>query len=119
MTFRMTDEQREIRDQILRISAQFDDDYWLERDRVGGFPHDLHRAMADGGWLGIAMPEAVGGAGLGITEATIMMQAIAESGAGASGASAIHMNIFGLNPVIKFGTGAQRARMLPPPDRRR
>ncbi len=79
-----------------------------------GFPHDLHRAMADGGWLGIAMPEDVGGAGLGITEATIMMQAIAESGAGASGASAIHMNIFGLNPVVKFGTDEQRARMLPP-----
>lgn len=114
MTFRMTDDQKEIRDQILRICARFDGDYWLDRDRNGGFPHDLHRAMADGGWLGIAMPEAVGGAGLGITEATIMMQAIAESGAGASGASAIHMNIFGLNPVVKFGTDEQRARMLGP-----
>ena len=114
MTFRMTPGQQEIRDQILRICAQFDDDYWLDRDRNGGFPHDLHRAMADGGWLGIAMPEAVGGADLGITEATIMMQAIAESGAGASGASTIHMNIFGLNPVVKFGTDEQRARMLPP-----
>lgn len=69
--------------------------------------------MADGGWLGIAMPESVGGAGLGITEATVMMQTIAESGAGASGASAIHMNIFGLNPVVKFGADEQRARMLP------
>ena len=59
MTFRMTPGQQEIRDQILRICAQFDDDYWLDRDRNGGFPHDLHRAMADGGWLGIAMPEAV------------------------------------------------------------
>ncbi len=114
MTFRMTDDQREIRVQILRICEQFDDDYWLERDRNGGFPHELHKAMADGGWLGIAMPEAVGGAGLGITEATIMMQAIAESGAGASGASAVHMNIFGLNPVVKFGTDEQRPRMLSP-----
>ena len=114
MTFRMTNEQEEIRSQILRICTQFDDDYWLQRDRTGDFPHELHRAMADGGWLGIAMPEAVGGAGLGITEATIMMQAIAESGGGASGASAVHMNIFGLNPVVKFGTDEQRARMLPP-----
>nr|WP_227711662.1 acyl-CoA dehydrogenase family protein [Sneathiella sp. P13V-1] len=113
MTFRMSADQQEIRDQILRICAQFDDNYWLERDRKGGFPHDLHRAMADGGWLGIAMPEAVGGAGLGITEATIMMQAIAESGADASGASAIHMNIFGLNPVVKFGTDEQRAHAWP------
>ena len=70
--------------------------------------------MADGGWLGIAMPEAVGGADLGITEATIMMQAIAESGAGASGASTIHMNIFGLNPVVKFGTDEQRTHAEPP-----
>lgn len=114
MTFRMTSEQEEIRQSILRICAQFDDEYWLERDRNGGFPHELHKAMADGGWLGIAMPEEVGGAGLGITEATIMMQAIAESGAGASGASAIHMNIFGLNPVVKYGTDEQRARMLAP-----
>lgn len=114
MTFRMTDEQNDIREQILRICTQFDDDYWLERDGMGGFPHDLHRAMADGGWLGIAMPEDVGGAGLGVTEATIMMQAIAESGGGASAASAIHMNIFGLNPVVKYGTEEQRQRMLPP-----
>ncbi len=94
MTFRMTDEQREIRDQILRICEQFDDDYWLERDRNGGFPHDLHRAMADGGWLGIAMPEAVGGAGLGITEATIMMQAIAESGPVPAGISCPYEHIW-------------------------
>lgn len=114
MTFRMTDEQNDIREQILRICTQFDDDYWLERDGMGGFPHDLHRAMADGGWLGIAMPEVVGGAGLGVTEATIMMQAIAESGGGASAASAVHMNIFGLNPVVKYGTEEQRQRMLPP-----
>ena len=114
MTFRMTDEQNDIREQILRICTQFDDDYWLERDGMGGFPHDLHRAMADGGWLGIAMPEDVGGAGLGVTEATIMMQAVAESGGGASAASAIHMNIVGLNPVVKYGTEEQRQRMLPP-----
>jgi len=114
VTFRMSDEQKEIRENILRICAQFGDDYWLDRDRNGGFPHELYQAMADGGWLGIAMPESVGGADLGIAEATIMMQAVAESGAGASGASAIHMNIFGLNPVVRFGTDAQRARMLPP-----
>ena len=114
MSFRLTEHQQEIRDTILRICAEFDDAYWLERDRNGGFPHDLHRAMADGGWLGIAMPEEFGGAGLGITEATIMMQAIAESGGGASAASAVHMNIFGLNPVVVFGSAEQRARMLPP-----
>ena len=70
--------------------------------------------MADGNWLGIAMPEEYGGAGLGITEAALLMQAVAESGACMSGASAIHINIFGLNPVVVFGTEAQKRRMLPP-----
>ncbi len=114
MTYRYTEAQQEIRDTVLRICADFDDEYWLEKDRNGGFPHDLHKALADGGWLGIALPQEVGGAGLGITEAAIMMQAIAESGGGASGASAIHMNIFGLNPVVKFGTPEQKQRMLVP-----
>jgi acyl-CoA dehydrogenase len=95
-------------------SNGFGDDYWLKKDRDGGFPHDFHRALAEAGWLGIAMPEAYGGAGLGITEAALMMQAIAESGAGMSGASAVHMNIFGLNPVVVFGTEEQKRRMLPP-----
>jgi acyl-CoA dehydrogenase len=114
MTFRLTPDQEEIRSTILRICAAFDDDYWLERDTKGGFPHDLHAAIAEGGWLGIAMPEEYGGAGLGITEAAVMMQAVAESGGGASATSTIHMNIFGLNPVVIFGSDEQKRRMLPP-----
>jgi acyl-CoA dehydrogenase len=103
-----------VRRAIERICERFPDDYWLARDRDGGFPHDFHAMLAADGWLGIAMPEAYGGGGLGITEAAIMMQAIAESGAGMAGASAVHMNIFGLNPVVVFGTPEQKRRMLPP-----
>src|SRR5262249_42389187 len=114
MDFSLTEAQQEIRDAILKVCAGFGDDYWLERDHDGAFPHAFHRAIADGGWLGIAMPEAYGGSGLGITEAAVMMQAIAESGAAFSGASALHMNIFGLNPVVLFGTAEQKARFLPP-----
>ncbi|TDF80754.1 acyl-CoA dehydrogenase family protein [Pseudomonas sp. H9] len=114
MTVDLLPEHREIRDAILRICERFDADYWLEKDRVGGFPSDFHQALAEDGWLGICIPEAYGGSGLGITEATVMMQAIAESGAGMSGASAVHMNIFGLNPVVVFGSEAQKQRMLPP-----
>ncbi|MGQ7819303.1 acyl-CoA dehydrogenase family protein [Metapseudomonas furukawaii] len=114
MTIELSPEHREIRDAILRICQRFDADYWLEKDRVGGFPADFHQALAADGWLGICIPEAYGGSGLGITEATVMMQAIAESGAGMSGASAVHMNIFGLNPVVVFGTEEQKQRMLPP-----
>jgi acyl-CoA dehydrogenase len=114
MDFALTAEQQAVRDAIARICTRFDDQYWLTRDRDGGFPHELHAALAEAGWLGIAMPEAYGGAGLGVTEAAIMLQAIARSGAGMSGASAIHINIFGLNPVVVFGTEAQKRRMLPP-----
>jgi acyl-CoA dehydrogenase len=105
---------REIRDAILKICARFGDDYWLKKDKEGGFPFEFHKALADDGWLGIAMPEEYGGSGLGITEAALMMQAIAESGAGMQGASAVHMNIFGLNPVVVFGTEEQKRRFLPP-----
>ncbi|MCW8174765.1 acyl-CoA dehydrogenase family protein [Verminephrobacter aporrectodeae] len=114
MNFATTPEQEQIRDAVERVCAPFDADYWLRRDRDGGFPEDFHRALADSGWLGIAMPEAYGGAGLGISEAALMMHTIAATGAGLSGASAVHMNIFGLHPVVMFGSDAQKARWLPP-----
>jgi acyl-CoA dehydrogenase len=114
LNFGFTPEQERIRDAIAKLCAGFGDDYWLERDRAGQFPADFHQACARDGWLGIAMPEAFGGAGLGITEAAVMMQAIAESGAGFSGASAVHMNIFGLNPAVVYGTEEQKRRWLPP-----
>ena len=113
MDFALTDNQESIRDTVAKICERFDDAYWLKKDKEGGFPADFHRAFADAGWLGICMPEEVGGAGLGILDAAIMMRTIAESGAGMSGASAIHMNVFGLNPVVVFGTKEQRKRMLP------
>jgi acyl-CoA dehydrogenase len=113
MNFALTDEQVAIRDAIKRICAQFDENYWLNKDRDGGFPVELHQALARDGWLGIAIPQEFGGAGLGITEAAVMLQTISESGAGFSGASAVHMNIFGLNPVVVFGDTEQKQRMLP------
>ena len=114
MDFSFSPEQDAIRSAIERICARFGDDYWLKKDKDGGFPHDFHKAFADDGWLGICVPQEHGGAGLGVTEAVIMMQTIAASGAGLSGASALHMNIFGLNPVVVFGTEEQKRRMLPP-----
>lgn len=114
MDFALSNDQEQIRDAIERICEPFDADYWLRKDRDGGFPDDFHRALADAGWLGIAMPEAHGGAGLGITEAAVMMHTISATGAGLSGASAVHMNIFGLHPVVVFGTDEQKKRWLPP-----
>ena len=77
MDFAFTPEQERIREAITKLCAQFGDDYWLAHDKSGEFPAELHQACARDGWLGIAMPEAYGGAGLGITEAALMMQTIA------------------------------------------
>src|SRR5689334_22435942 len=114
MDFSLTPEQVKIQEAIAKLCERFPDEYWLKRDNEGEFPSDFHQAMAKDGWLGVAMPEEFGGSGLGIQEAAVMMQAIAESGAGFSGASAVHMNIFGLNPVVVFGNKEQKQRMLPP-----
>ena len=114
MDFNLNENEQTIRDTTLKLASEFNDDYWLEKDKVGGFPEDFYSKFAEDGWLGIAMPEKYGGAGLGITEASLMMQAVAESGAGMSGASALHMNIFGLKPVEIFGNEEQRQRFLPP-----
>src|SRR3979490_507662 len=114
MTYALTAEQLEIREAVARLCQRFGDDYWLKKDSEGGFPHEFHHAMAEAGWLGVAMPEEYGGSGLGITEAALVMQAVAQSGAGFSGASAVHMNIFGLHPIVVFGSDAQKERFLPP-----
>ncbi len=114
MDFEFTPDQLALRDAVSRICQRYPDEYWLERDREGGFPEPLHADLARDGWLGIAMPQEYGGAGLGMTEAALMMQTIAASGAGFTGASAVHMNIFGLNPVVVFGSDEQRRRWLEP-----
>ena len=112
-SFWLTEEQEAIREGVARVCANYGDDYWLKTDDTGKFPEDFVADMAGGGWLGVAMPESVGGAGLGLTEAAVVMQTVAQSGAGFSGASSIHLNIFGPMPLVKFGTDAQRETLLP------
>ena len=114
MNFEYSSQQVSIQQAIEKICASFDADYWLARDRDGVFPNEFVAAITAGGWLGIAMPEAYGGAGLGITETAIMAHTIARSGAGMTGASAVHLNLFGPNPIVVFGTEDQKQRFLPP-----
>ncbi|MGD2134414.1 MAG: acyl-CoA dehydrogenase family protein [Maricaulaceae bacterium] len=103
-----------VRNAVGRICAKYDDAYWLARDKDGAFPDGFVADLAQGGWLGIAMPEKYGGAGLGVSEAAVIVQTIAASGAAMAGASAIHINIFGPNPIVVFGTDEQKQRFLPP-----
>lgn len=114
MDFSLNETQVAIVDAINQVCDRFPLEYWHQKDSEGGFPHDFHAAIAQAGWLGVAMPVEYGGAGLGITEAALIVQAISESGAGLSGASAVHMNIFGLHPAVVYGTEEQKARWLPP-----
>ena len=109
----LNEDQQAIRDAVAKVCAQFDAEYWRRTDETGIWPEEFTKAMADGGWLGIAMPEEVGGSGMGLMEASIMMQTVARSGAGFSGASSIHLNIFGAKPIEKFGTPEQRMTHLP------
>jgi len=112
MDFALTDEQRAIRDSIARICAQYGDDYWLRHDRDHLFPHEFAHAFAEAGWFGAIFPEDCGGAGLGIIEAAIIMQEVGRLGFNAC--SALHMNMFGCQPIVKFGSPEQRRRFLPP-----
>jgi acyl-CoA dehydrogenase len=111
--FWLSDEQQAIVESVTRLCAAFDADYWRRADETGEFPEAFVAAMAVGGWLGAAMPTELGGAGLGLTEAALVMQAVAQSGAGFSGASAVHLNIFGPMPIAKFGSEELKGRAIP------
>lgn len=114
MQIDLTDDQRSIQDAVKRICDQFGDDYWSAREEEKTFPHAFHKALADGGWLGITHPVELGGAGMGVTEAAIMMNTITQSAGGYSAASTIHMNLFGPHAVVVFGNPEQKERMLKP-----
>jgi len=107
------EERQAIRDGVRAVVSKFGDDYWLQRDEDGEFPHQFHKAMADGGWLGITMPEEYGGAGLGVTEAAIMMHEVASHGGGMAAASSVHINLFGPHPIVVQGADEQKRRWVP------
>ena len=114
MDISLSEDQRAIHDSVSKICARFGDDYWTECDQTPRFPDEFHKAMAEAGWLGITMPEELGGAGLGVTEAAIMMHAVTSGGGGFSAASTIHINLFGPHAIVVHGTAEQKARWLTP-----
>jgi acyl-CoA dehydrogenase len=114
MDISLSEQHEAIRDGVKQICDQFGDDYWGACDEEKRFPFEFHRAMADGGWLGITMPEELGGAGLGVTEAAIMMNVVSSSAGGYSAASTLHLNLFGPHAVVVFGNPEQKERMLKP-----
>jgi alkylation response protein AidB-like acyl-CoA dehydrogenase len=113
MDFALSEAQIEIRRQVAALARGFDWGYWREKDRKAEYPAEFVQAFADAGWLGLAIPEAYGGAGLGVTEAVLMLEAICASGAGLSGASPVHFAVFPPMPIIRHGTEDLRRRILP------
>ncbi|AWT55690.1 FadE12_1 [Mycolicibacterium smegmatis MKD8] len=113
MNFELTEDQQLIRSSVAELAAKFDDHYWMTKDQAHEFPQEFYDAIAGGGWLGMTIPEQYGGHGLGITEATILAEEVARSGGGMNAASAIHMSIFGMQPVVVFGSDEMKAETLP------
>jgi acyl-CoA dehydrogenase len=109
----LDEDQQLIASAIRDVCSGFDDDYWARCDREHEFPWDFYRAMAAGGWVGIAIPEEYGGGGRGITDAAVVLHEVAASGAAMNGCSALHLTIFGLNPVVKFGNERLKDAFLP------
>ncbi len=114
MDFELTAAQQEIVRQVRALCEKFPDEYWREHDAKAEFPHDFYAAVAKAGYLGVAIPEAYGGSGLGITEAALVMKEVAGSGGAMAAASSIHLSIFGVSPIVFHGTEEQKQRFLPP-----
>ncbi|MCE4267177.1 acyl-CoA dehydrogenase family protein [Rhodococcus qingshengii] len=113
MDFDLTEDQVTIRDAVRELAGKFDDQYWMDKDAEHEFPREFYDAFARGGWLGITTPEEYGGHGMGITEASILLEEVAASGAGMNGASSMHLSIFGMHPVIVHGSEELKQRTLP------
>ncbi|WP_069884512.1 acyl-CoA dehydrogenase family protein [Streptomyces luteocolor] len=113
MDFAPTVEQEDIRRAVAGLAARFPDTYWADHDERAAFPQEFYDAFAEGGWLGMAIPEEYDGGGLGIQEASLLLEEIAASGAGMNGCSALHLTIFGLNTLVKHGSEELRAEILP------
>ncbi|MCX4405185.1 acyl-CoA/acyl-ACP dehydrogenase [Streptomyces sp. NBC_01764] len=113
MDFELTEDQETIRKAVVGLLRDFDDRYWMEKDRDHRFPEEFYAAVANGGWLGLTIPEEYGGHGLGITEATLLLEEVARSGGGMNAASSIHMSIFGMQPVVMHGSEELKRRTLP------
>ncbi|NOX52368.1 MAG: acyl-CoA/acyl-ACP dehydrogenase [Gammaproteobacteria bacterium] len=113
MDFELTDEQELIKASVAKLCSEYPDDYWRQKDKAHEFPWDFYNDMAAAGWLGIAIPEAYGGSGQGITEASLLLETVAASGAAMNGATPLHLTIFGMEPVVKYGSDKMKQKYLP------
>ncbi|VTY31557.1 Acyl-CoA dehydrogenase fadE12 [Xylophilus ampelinus] len=106
-------ERKQIQEAVTALCSRFDDEYWRRKDQEHSYPTEFHSAMAQAGWLGITMPPEFGGAGLGVTEAALLMQTVGNSAGALAACSSIHINIFAPHAIVVHGTQEQKSAMLP------
>jgi acyl-CoA dehydrogenase len=100
----------EIRTAVRQLCAQYGEDYWLELDRIRGYPTEFVDELTRSGFLTVLIPEAYGGAGLGVYEASIIMEEVCRSGAHAG---ACHAQMYVMGSVLRHGSEAQKQQYLP------
>ena len=108
----MTDEYRDVRDAVAQLCTRYPDEYWADCEADHRFPWEFYRAMAEAGWIGVAIPEQYGGGGQGIGMAAAVLEEVAASGACMNGASAVHLSIFGMHPVVMHGSDEMSDRFI-------
>jgi acyl-CoA dehydrogenase len=101
---------RDIRRGIRQLCARYPDSYWRDLDRDQAYPTDFVRAMTEAGWLAVLIPEEYGGAGLGVTEASIILEEIHRAG---GNAAACHAQMYVMGTLLRHGSPAQKAQYLP------
>jgi acyl-CoA dehydrogenase len=113
MDFALGPELEAIRQEVGKLAEAFDDAYWSDHDERHAFPWDFYNAFASQGWLGILIPERYGGAGLGVLAAGVLLRAVAASAGAMNAASALHITIWGMAPVIRHGSDRMKEQTLP------
>jgi len=102
-----------VRKSSRELARRFDLGYWREKDKKAEYPWEFVRAFAEAGWLGVLIPEEYGGLGLGLAEAAVMLSEVAASGAGMSGGSAVHFQVFPAAPILRHGSEEMKRGFLP------
>lgn len=110
MTFELSDDQKAIRRAVAALCARFGNDYWRSCDERNAYPDEFVSAMTEAGWLAALIPQEFGGAGLGMLDASLILEEVNRSG---GNAVACHAQMYTMAAILKHGSIEQKNRYLP------